>query len=134
MPKVDDTIFNAWSANWGTPLEISGPVLDAVRNVIQICAASPRRPRIIFISSTCAIGHWPLMHPSSHCYLRSLPGIQRGLPKTGTARADASLSSCLRAPTSSTDFASLLSVQVLLGVRRQGLGRSAGRSKDRYTW
>ena len=63
VSDVDEVIFNAWSANWGIPLESFGALLDAVRNVIQICATSPRRPRIIFMSSTCAIGDWPLMHP-----------------------------------------------------------------------
>jgi thioester reductase-like protein len=61
--NVDDIIFNAWSANWRTPLESFGPLLNAVRNIIEICATSPRRPRIIFMSSTCAIGDWPQMHP-----------------------------------------------------------------------
>lgn len=63
VSNVDEVIFNAWSANWGIPLESFGALLDAVRNVIQICATSPRRPRIIFMSSTCAVGDWPLMHP-----------------------------------------------------------------------
>lgn len=63
VANVDDIIFNAWSANWGTPLESFGPLLDAVRSIIAVCATSPRRPRITFMSSTCAIGDWPQMHP-----------------------------------------------------------------------
>jgi thioester reductase-like protein len=63
VDNVDDVIFNAWSANWRTPLESFGPLLNALRNIIKICATSPRRPRIIFMSSTCAVGDWPQMHP-----------------------------------------------------------------------
>jgi nucleoside-diphosphate-sugar epimerase len=63
VSNMDEVIFNAWSANWGIPLESFGALLDGVRNVIQICAISPRRPRIIFMLSTCAIGDSPLMHP-----------------------------------------------------------------------
>jgi thioester reductase-like protein len=61
--EVDEVIFNAWNPNWGIPLESFGPLLRAVRSAIDICHASPRRPRLLFMSSTCAIADWSQMHP-----------------------------------------------------------------------
>ena len=63
VSEVDEVIFNAWNPNWGIPLESFEPLLGAVRSAVDICADSPRRPRLLFMSSTCAIADWPQFHP-----------------------------------------------------------------------
>jgi thioester reductase-like protein len=60
---VDEIVFNSWNSNWGKPLEHFEPLIASVRNIIELCAASSRRPRITFISSVCSIGEWQREHP-----------------------------------------------------------------------
>jgi thioester reductase-like protein len=61
--SVDEIVSNAWNANWAIPLAKFEPLLNAVRNVIKACTASPKDPRITFISSNCSIMNWPSRHP-----------------------------------------------------------------------
>jgi thioester reductase-like protein len=61
--EVDEIVFNAWNANWAMPLTKFEPLLNAVRNIIKACTASPKKPRITFISSNCSIMNWPSRHP-----------------------------------------------------------------------
>ena len=53
--EVEEIVFNAWNANWDIPLAKFEPLLNAVRNVINACTASPKNPRITFVSTNCAI-------------------------------------------------------------------------------
>ena len=62
--NVDEVIFNAWNPNWSLPLQSFQPLLRAMRNAIDLCTSNPRRPRMIFISSICAVGEWPRRHPN----------------------------------------------------------------------
>ena len=59
---VDEVIFNAWNPNWSLPLQSFQPLLRAMRSAIDLCASNPRRPRMTFISSICAVGEWPRKH------------------------------------------------------------------------
>jgi thioester reductase-like protein len=61
--EVDEIIFNAWNPHWGLPLKNFRPLLDAICNAISFCASSPKRPRITFVSSICAVGEWQRNHP-----------------------------------------------------------------------
>jgi thioester reductase-like protein len=61
--EVDELIFNAWNPNWSLPLQSFEPLLRAMRNAIDYCTSSSRRPRMVFISSICAVGEWPRKHP-----------------------------------------------------------------------
>jgi thioester reductase-like protein len=61
--QVDELIFNAWDPNWGKKLLYFDPFLGGIRNAINFCASASKRPRITFISSICAVGDWPLLHP-----------------------------------------------------------------------
>jgi thioester reductase-like protein len=61
--QVDELIFNAWDPHWGKKLAYFDPFLGGIRNAIDFCASASRRPRITFISSICAVGDWPLVHP-----------------------------------------------------------------------
>jgi thioester reductase-like protein len=63
VSEVDEIIFNAWNPNWGLPLKSFEPLIGSVRNMIELCAASSRRPRITFMSSMCSIGEWQREHP-----------------------------------------------------------------------
>ncbi|KAI4950376.1 hypothetical protein J4E91_004258 [Alternaria rosae] len=64
---VSEIIFNAWNANWTTPLIGYLPLLNAVRHVITACTASPQtpQPRITFISSNTSIMNHPSQHPAT---------------------------------------------------------------------
>jgi thioester reductase-like protein len=61
--RVDELVFNAWDPHWGKDISYFDSFLTGIRNTIDVCAASPRHPRIIFISSICAVGNWPMVHP-----------------------------------------------------------------------
>jgi thioester reductase-like protein len=63
VSEVDEIIFNAWNPNWGLPLKSFGSLIGSVRNLIELCAASSRRPRVTFMSSMCSIGEWQREHP-----------------------------------------------------------------------
>lgn len=60
---ADEIVFNSWNSNWSLSFEYFIPLLQAVQNTIQSCLWVQKRPRIIFISSVCAIGEWPRNHP-----------------------------------------------------------------------
>ncbi|KAF2818225.1 NAD(P)-binding protein [Ophiobolus disseminans] len=62
--RVDELIFNAWDPHWGKDLAYFNSFLSGIRNAIDLCAAGSRRPRIIFVSSICAVGNWPLINPT----------------------------------------------------------------------
>lgn len=63
--QVDEVIFNAWEPHWGKELAHFDPFLAGIRNAVDFCASSSRRPRITFVSSICAVGDWPLNHPTN---------------------------------------------------------------------
>ena len=71
LSEVDEMVFNAWNPNWGIPLKNFEPLLGALSSAIGISTASPRRPRITFISSTCSITMWPRQHPTQPLYPES---------------------------------------------------------------
>jgi thioester reductase-like protein len=60
---VDELVFNAWDPYWGKKLADFDPFLRGIRNAIDFCASASKRPRITFVSSICAVGDWPLIHP-----------------------------------------------------------------------
>lgn len=66
---VKEVIFNAWNPNWSLPLDSFAPLLNAVQYTIQICLSMSKPPRIVFISSICAIGEWP----RNHAYQQVIP-------------------------------------------------------------
>ncbi|KNG47945.1 ochratoxin a non-ribosomal peptide synthetase protein [Stemphylium lycopersici] len=68
LSNVDEIVFNAWNPNWGIPLKSFEPLLGALSSAIEISRASPRRPRITFMSSTCSIAEWPRQHPTQPLY------------------------------------------------------------------
>ncbi|KAH5983372.1 hypothetical protein HBI07_250130 [Parastagonospora nodorum] len=61
--QVDELVFNAWDPHWGKKLVDFDRFLGGIRNAINFCASASKRPRITFISSICAVGDWPLIHP-----------------------------------------------------------------------
>jgi nucleoside-diphosphate-sugar epimerase len=63
LVQLNEVVFNAWDPNWSKPLEYFEPFLRALRSIVNFCAAAAGRPRITFISSICAVGNWPLLHP-----------------------------------------------------------------------
>jgi len=63
--SVSEIVFNAWNANWATPLVGYLPLLNAVQHVITACIASPLDPRIVFMSSNTSIMNHPTQHPST---------------------------------------------------------------------
>jgi thioester reductase-like protein len=62
--RVDELIFNAWDPHWGKELAYFETFLAGIRNAIDFCATASSRPRITFISSICAVGDWPIVHPT----------------------------------------------------------------------
>lgn len=63
--KVDTIIYNTWRPNFSLPLlSFEKPFLSGLRNIIDWARASPRRPRIVFISSIAAVGNWSKVFPS----------------------------------------------------------------------
>lgn len=62
--EVDELVFSAWDPNWVKSLAHFDPFLKGIRNAIDFCVAANRRPRITFVSSICAVGDWPLVHPT----------------------------------------------------------------------
>jgi thioester reductase-like protein len=60
--QVDELIFNAWDPHWGKELKYFETFLKGVRTSIEFCASAPRRPRIIFVSSICAVADWSIIH------------------------------------------------------------------------
>jgi thioester reductase-like protein len=60
--QIDELIFNAWDLHWRKELTYFEPFLKGIRNAIDFCASASRRPRIIFVSTICAVGDWPLLH------------------------------------------------------------------------
>ncbi|KAI0571940.1 NAD(P)-binding protein [Pyrenophora tritici-repentis] len=63
VPQVDELVFNAWDPNWGKPLSSFESLLEALRKVVDLLISAVGHPRITFVSSVCAVGHWPLRHP-----------------------------------------------------------------------
>ncbi|KNG52812.1 NAD(P)-binding protein [Stemphylium lycopersici] len=63
LSQVDELVFNAWDTNWGKPLDAFAPLLEALRRMVDLLVAAPGDPRITFVSSICAVGSWPLLHP-----------------------------------------------------------------------
>lgn len=61
---VDEIVFNAWNSNWSLPLEAFKPFLQALQNTVDFCTLNTRRPRIVFVSSICAVGEWPRKNPN----------------------------------------------------------------------
>lgn len=61
--EVEEVIFNAWNSNWALPFQRFRPLLEALQSAIHFCAHEAKQARIIFISSICAIGNWPRIHP-----------------------------------------------------------------------
>ncbi|KAH3956017.1 hypothetical protein HBH98_255270 [Parastagonospora nodorum] len=60
---VDAIVFNAWSPNWAMSLDKFSGLICGVQNVINFCVSSAKPPRVIFMSSVCAVGEWPREHP-----------------------------------------------------------------------
>jgi thioester reductase-like protein len=63
LAHVNELVFNAWDPNWSKPLEYFEPFLRALRSIVDLCTSAAGRPRITFVSSICAVGNWPLLHP-----------------------------------------------------------------------
>lgn len=61
--ELEQVIFNAWNPNWALPYQRFGPLLEALQRAIHFCAHEAKGSRIVFISSVCAIGNWPRIHP-----------------------------------------------------------------------
>lgn len=61
--QVDELIFNAWDPHWSKELAYFDPFIGGIRNAIDFCVSAYRRPRITFVSSICAVGDWPMVHP-----------------------------------------------------------------------
>lgn len=64
ISELGELIFNAWDPNWGKPLPYFDPFLKGLRNSIDLCVSFGRGTGITFISSICAVGDWPLVHPN----------------------------------------------------------------------
>ncbi|PSN58737.1 NAD(P)-binding protein [Corynespora cassiicola Philippines] len=62
--KVDELVFNSWNAHWGLPLKAFEPLLSGMKHAIDFSISSAKRPRLTFVSSICAVGNWPRLHPS----------------------------------------------------------------------
>ncbi|KAF2802537.1 uncharacterized protein BDZ99DRAFT_576899 [Mytilinidion resinicola] len=65
LDDIDVIIYNAWKPDLVNPLEaFEIPFIRGLRQVIDWSIASIRRPRIVFISSTCAVGDWATVKPN----------------------------------------------------------------------
>lgn len=56
--NCDLLIHNAWKVDFNHPLEAFRANLSSVRTLANLSLLSPRRPRIIFISSISSVGPW----------------------------------------------------------------------------
>ncbi len=60
--SVDTIIHSAWKVNFNHSLESFEPVhVRGVRNLVDFQIQSPRRPRIVFISSVSSVSRWPTL-------------------------------------------------------------------------
>jgi thioester reductase-like protein len=62
MTDVEEVVFNAWNPNWALPVSSFESLLNAVQHTIHICLSIRKPPRILFISSICAVAEWPRNH------------------------------------------------------------------------
>jgi thioester reductase-like protein len=54
--EVDVIVFNAWNSNFVLPIRSFNPFLNAMPELIRLAASSPRRMRIVFVSSLASVG------------------------------------------------------------------------------
>ncbi|KAL9610489.1 MAG: hypothetical protein Q9204_009076, partial [Flavoplaca sp. TL-2023a] len=61
--ESDVILHNAWKVDFNQPLSAFTDSLRSVQSLANLSACSPRRPRIVFISSISSCGPWgPLIH------------------------------------------------------------------------
>lgn len=53
--NVDAIVYNAWRLDFGLAIHSFDPFLRATRDLVDLSAASQRRPRIVFVSSMSAV-------------------------------------------------------------------------------
>lgn len=62
LNSVDTIVHSAWKVNFNHSLESFEPVhIRGVRNLVDLQIQSPRKPRIVFISSTSSVSRWPTL-------------------------------------------------------------------------
>lgn len=61
--NIDELIFNAWDPRWDKKLVHFECFLRGIRHAVDLCTSAHRHPRIIFVSSICAVGNWPIAYP-----------------------------------------------------------------------
>jgi thioester reductase-like protein len=64
LSQVNSIVYNAWRPDFSLPISsFEKPFLSGLRNIIDWSCQSLQRPRITFISSVAAVGHWPIVFP-----------------------------------------------------------------------
>ncbi|KAF1956304.1 acetyl-CoA synthetase-like protein [Byssothecium circinans] len=64
--NADTIIYNAWRPNFNLPISsFEKPFVSAIRFIINLSLSSPKRPRIVFVSSFGAVLNWPILHPDN---------------------------------------------------------------------
>lgn len=55
LKEVDVVLYNAWRLDFGLSLHSFEPFLRATRDLVHLSLSSPKRPRIVFVSSTSSV-------------------------------------------------------------------------------
>lgn len=83
-------IHNAWKVDFNHSLETFEEThIRGVRNLIDFSVCSPRRPRIVFISSISSVGDWPAVDSAATIIPELLPPTLASAQATGYSESKA---------------------------------------------
>lgn len=83
-------IHNAWKVDFNHSLETFEEThIRGVRNFVDFSASSPRRPRLVFISSISSVGDWHSVDPTASTIPESLPPTLAAAQATGYSESKA---------------------------------------------
>lgn len=83
-------IHNAWKVDFNHSLETFEEThIRGVRNFIDFSASSPRRPRLVFVSSISSVGDWASVDPAASTIPESLPPTLAAAQATGYSESKA---------------------------------------------
>lgn len=83
-------IHNAWKVDFNHSLDTFEEThIRGVRNLIDFSANSPRRPRIVFVSSISSVGDWPVLDPAASIIPELLPPTLAAAQATGYSESKA---------------------------------------------
>ncbi|KAK7713546.1 putative NRPS-like protein biosynthetic cluster [Diaporthe eres] len=83
-------IHNAWKVDFNHSLDTFEEThVCGVRNLIDFSTSSPRRPRLVFVSSISSVGDWPVVEPAASIIPESLPPTFATAQATGYSESKA---------------------------------------------